>query len=122
MQHPGECYLIADGRGTTPNLFQKGGLYLRAGAPSVAGQILTQSTAANGLAVQVTATLADELPPIYYNCTGAPGHYLPQDRIQWIHPMSGGQQCSSHIDTSATVVGDSETRPPSMFMTPYMCI
>lgn len=122
VQDLGRCYAVANGSNGTPNLLQQGGLYVRAGLPDVAGQTLPQSTAVNGLSVHVTATLAEELPPVYDDCDGTPGHYLRQDRIRWLDPNSGGRQCPSHINTSSTVAGDQETRPPSMYLTPYMCV
>lgn len=122
VQDLGPCYAVANGNKGTPDLLQQGGLYVRAGLPEVAGQVLAQSTAVNGLSVQVTASLAEELPPVYHDCDGTPGHYLPQDRIRWIDPTNGGRQCPSHINTSSTVIGDPETRPPSMYLTPYMCL
>jgi hypothetical protein len=122
FRNPGGCYSIADGSNGTPNLLQNGGLYIRAGAPALVGQVLDQGTAVNGLNVRVTAELSEELPPVFHDCNGAPGHYLSQNKIEWISPLSGGGLCSDHINTTTTLNGDAETRPPSMYLTPYFCV
>lgn len=123
LRNPGECYAIADGRDGTPDLLQKGGLYVRAGPPGLVGQVIEQATAVNGLAVEVTSTPSSELPPVYYgDCSGGPGHYLEQRRIDFISFDSLGQECANHINTNVSLVGDAETRPPSVYLTPYVCL
>lgn len=123
VRNPGRCYAIADGRNGTPDLLQKGGLYVRAGPPGLVGQVIEQATAVNGLAVEVTSTLSNELPPVYNgDCSGGPGEYFTQDRIDFINYNDGGHECANHIDTDVSLEGDAETRPPSMYLTPYVCL
>lgn len=124
MQNPGPCYAVANGDHGTPNLLQNGGLYIRAGPPALAGDVLEQATAVNGLAVHTTAELSAERPPVYGpDGSGNEGNYLPEWYIRtYILSDVRAPQCSDEITTTTTVTGDDETRPPSMYLTPYMCI
>lgn len=118
---PGPCYVVADGGNGTPNLLQDGGLYIRPGPPAVAGVVLEQATAVNGLAVNLSAQLTSNMPDIYgKNCTGTVGDVLLVDKIMR-YARGQGYNCSREFSSKAELEGDAETRPPSMYLVPYMC-
>ena len=119
--NPGPCYVLADGTYGSPNLLQNGGLYIRPGPPGVAGVVIEQSTAVNGLAVNVSTQLESEWPDMYSEgCDGVEGEVVKIDRIydEWTKPVD---KCSKTFTSTASLKGDAETRPPSIYLVPYMC-
>lgn len=123
VSNPGPCYALANGQNGRINLLQNNGLYIRAGTPDRSGTVLEQMTAVNGLTVATTATMSSEMPPVYGpDGTGQPdGWYFEQSTFQSYTRDKGGQ-CSNSISTSTHTSGDAETRPPSMYLAPYVCL
>ena len=119
--NPGPCYVLADGSYGSPNLLQNGGLYIRPGPPGVAGVVIEQSTAVNGLAVNVSTQLEPEWPDVYGEaCDGVEGEIVPPESA-WHHWRKQAYSCSKTFTSTAALEGDPETRPPSIYLVPYMC-
>lgn len=118
---PGPCYVVADGNNDTPNLLQNGGLYIRPGPPAVAGIVIEQATAVNGLAVNVSTRRNSEWPDIYgEQCDGNGGKTLETAHLS-NYLTAHWPRCSNGLNSTAALEGDAETRPPSMYLVPYMC-
>jgi len=119
--NPGPCYVLADGTYGSPNLLQNGGLYIRPGPPGVAGVVIEQSTAVNGLAVNVSTQLESEWPDMYSEgCDGVEGEVVLPERA-WLSWRKQAYNCSKTFTSTAALEGDPETRPPSIYLVPYMC-
>lgn len=120
VDDPGPCYALADGSRNTPDLLQHGGLYIRPGAPAIAGQVIEQSTALDGVAVNATTTIPDVYNP---DCTGDVRWDVKGD----FYPITSAirrkmYKCPTAVSWSTTLSGEAETRPPSIYMVPYMCL